>query len=84
MKVETLLIRGNDFIGFRQVGLELLQLLQFVELNATGIRKILKKFDKRVGFRLGAQYIASRSNHPYSQLQQVFRTVVRLNLSSPL
>jgi hypothetical protein len=60
---------------YRQVGVELLQLLQFVELNATGLRKILKKFDKRVGFRLGAQYIASRSNHPYSQLQLVFRQV---------
>jgi SPX domain protein involved in polyphosphate accumulation len=63
---------------YRQVGVELLQLLQFVELNATGLRKILKKFDKRVGFRLGAQYISSRSNHPYSQLQLVFRQVVRL------
>jgi SPX domain protein involved in polyphosphate accumulation len=60
---------------YRQVGVELLQLLQFVELNATGLRKILKKFDKRVGFRLRAQYIASRSNHPYSQLQLVFRQV---------
>ena len=62
----------------RQVGLDLLQLLHFVELNATGLRKILKKFDKRVGFRLGSQYIASRTNHPFSHLQQVFRTVVSL------
>jgi hypothetical protein len=62
-------------MGNRQVGVELLQLLEFVELNATGFRKILKKFDKRVGFRLRAQYIASRSNHPYSQLQLVFRQV---------
>lgn len=61
----------------RQIGTELLQLLNFVELNVTGLRKILKKFDKRVGVRLGGQYIASRSNHPYSQLQQVFRTIVR-------
>jgi hypothetical protein len=65
-------------MGNRQVGVELLQLLEFVELNATGFRKILKKFDKRVGFRLRAQYIASRSNHPYSQLQLVFRQVVCL------
>ncbi len=69
---------GNNMNDGRQVGVELLQLLQFVELNATGLRKILKKFDKRVGFRLGAQYISSRSNHPYSQLQLVFRQVVRL------
>ncbi|KAH8940061.1 hypothetical protein BDL97_15G068500 [Sphagnum fallax] len=60
---------------YRQVGVELLQLLNFVELNAVGLHKILKKFDKRVGFRLGAHYIASRSNHPYSQLQHVFRQV---------
>ncbi|XP_024391930.1 SPX domain-containing membrane protein At4g22990 isoform X3 [Physcomitrium patens] len=60
---------------YRQIGTELLQLLNFVELNVTGLRKILKKFDKRVGVRLGGQYIASRSNHPYSQLQQVFRTI---------
>ncbi|XP_024368342.1 SPX domain-containing membrane protein OsI_21475 [Physcomitrium patens] len=60
---------------YRHIGYDLLQLLEFVELNATGIRKILKKFDKRVGFRLGHQYISSRSNHPYSQLQQVFRQV---------
>jgi hypothetical protein len=58
---------------YRQVGVELLQLLHFVELNAVGLNKILKNFDKRVGFRLGAHYIASRSNHPYSQLQQMFR-----------
>lgn len=75
-----------DEVSCRQIGYDLLQLLHFVELNATGIRKILKKFDKRVGFRLGNQYIASRANHPYSQLQQVFRQVVRLPLStfSPL
>lgn len=60
---------------YRKIGYDLLQLLRFVELNATGIRKILKKFDKRVGFRLGHQYISSRANHPYSQLQQVFRQV---------
>lgn len=65
-------------MGNRQVGVELLQLLEFVEMNATGFRKILKKFDKRVGFRLRDQYIASRSNHPYSQLQLVFRQVVCL------
>jgi SPX domain protein involved in polyphosphate accumulation len=69
---------SNNMNDGRQVGVELLQLLQFVELNATGLRKILKKFDKHVGFRLGAQYISSRSNHPYSQLQLVFRQVVRL------
>ncbi|GJP40506.1 hypothetical protein CLOM_g182 [Closterium sp. NIES-68] len=60
---------------YRDVGRELLQLLQFVELNATGLRKILKKFDRRVGVRLGQRYIASRTLHPYSHLQQIFRQV---------
>ncbi|CAK9261087.1 unnamed protein product [Sphagnum jensenii] len=72
---DTMSITSRLMEDYRQVGVELLQLLEFVELNATGFRKILKKFDKRVGFRLRAQYIASRSNHPYSQLQLVFRQV---------
>ncbi|MCO5549845.1 hypothetical protein L7F22_003319 [Adiantum nelumboides] len=61
--------------AYQAVGMELLKLLQFVEVNAVGIRKILKKFDKRAAYRLTDYYVASRSNHPYSQLQQVFRHV---------
>ncbi|KAL3696413.1 hypothetical protein R1sor_010489 [Riccia sorocarpa] len=60
---------------YRAVGKDLLKLLRFVEINATGLRKILKKFDKRVGYRLTDDYVATRSNHPYSQLQQVFKHV---------
>ncbi|KAJ7550770.1 hypothetical protein O6H91_07G117600 [Diphasiastrum complanatum] len=60
---------------YRNVGRELLRLLEYVEMNTTGLRKILKKFEKRVGFRLRERYLASRINHPYSQLQQVFRQV---------
>lgn len=60
---------------YRDVGRELLQLLQFMEMNATGIRKILKKFDRRVGLHLGEKYLETRTKHPYSQLQQVFRQV---------
>ncbi|KAL2642993.1 hypothetical protein R1flu_010580 [Riccia fluitans] len=60
---------------YRAVGNDLLKLLHFVEINATGLRKILKKFDKRVGYRLTDDYVATRSNHPYSQLQQVFKHV---------
>lgn len=62
--------------AYRAVGKDLLKLLHFVEINATGLRKILKKFDKRIGYRLTDEYVASRSNHPYSQLQQVFKHVV--------
>eukprot|EP00250_Pteridium_aquilinum_P007960 c17557_g2_i1 orf=137-1558(+) len=61
--------------AYQAVGVELLKLLHFVEINAIGIRKILKKFDKRAAYRLTDYYVASRANHPYSQLQQVFRHV---------
>ncbi|XP_042401917.1 SPX domain-containing membrane protein OsI_21475-like isoform X1 [Zingiber officinale] len=57
------------------VGHDLLKLLKFVDMNATGIRKILKKFDKRFGYKFTDYYINTRSNHPYSQLQQVFKHV---------
>lgn len=61
--------------AYRAVGYDLLKLLRFVDLNATGIRKILKKFDKRFGHRFTDYYVTTRSNHPYSQLQQVFKHV---------
>ncbi|XP_077235013.1 SPX domain-containing membrane protein At4g22990-like [Tasmannia lanceolata] len=61
--------------AYRVVGQDLLKLLFFVEINAIGLRKILKKFDKRFGYRFTVQYVTTRSNHPYSQLQQVFKHV---------
>ncbi|CAM6043916.1 unnamed protein product [Sphagnum compactum] len=61
--------------AYESVGKDLLKLLQFVDMNATGLRKILKKFDKHVGYHLTDEYVASRSNHPYSQLQHIFRHV---------
>ncbi|KAG5538490.1 hypothetical protein RHGRI_019163 [Rhododendron griersonianum] len=61
--------------AYRDVGRDLLKLLFFVEMNAIGIRKILKKFDKRFGYRFTNYYIRTRANHPYSQLRQVFRHV---------
>nr|VDD29483.1 unnamed protein product [Brassica oleracea] len=61
--------------SYRDVGRDLLQLLKFVELNAIGLRKILKKFDKRFGYRFADYYVKTRANHPYSQLQQVFKHV---------
>ncbi|XP_023635228.1 SPX domain-containing membrane protein At4g22990 isoform X1 [Capsella rubella] len=60
---------------YRAVGQDLLKLLFFVEINAIGIRKILKKFDKRFGYRFTNYYVKTRANHPYSELQQVFRHV---------
>lgn len=64
----------------RQVGVELLRLLQFVEINTTGLRKIIKKFERRVECAFRDHYISSRANHPYSQLQQIFRQTVRAYL----
>ncbi|KAG1354615.1 SPX domain-containing membrane protein [Cocos nucifera] len=61
--------------AYRAVGHDLLKLLRFVEMNAIGIRKILKKFDKRFGYRFTDYYVTTRANHPYSQLQQVFKHV---------
>ncbi|BBH03292.1 Major Facilitator Superfamily with SYG1/Pho81/XPR1 domain-containing protein, partial [Prunus dulcis] len=61
--------------AYRQVARDLLKLLIFVDVNATGLRKILKKFDKRFGYRFTNYYVKTRANHPYSQLQQVFKHV---------
>ncbi|KAL6979643.1 hypothetical protein U1Q18_021298 [Sarracenia purpurea var. burkii] len=61
--------------AYREVGRDLLTLLFFVEMNAIGLRKILKKIDKRFGYRFTDYYIKTRANHPYSQLQQVFKHV---------
>ncbi|KAL8244875.1 hypothetical protein R6Q59_011133 [Mikania micrantha] len=61
--------------AYRDIGKDLLKLLFFVEINAIGLRKILKKFDKRLGYRFTDYYVKTRANHPYSQLQQVFKHV---------
>lgn len=62
--------------AYGAVGYDLIKLLKFVDMNATGLRKILKKFDKRFGYKFTDYYVTSRANHPYSQLQQVFKHVV--------
>lgn len=61
--------------AYREVGRDLLKLLFFVEINAIGLRKILKKFDKRFGYKFTNYYVKTRANHPYSQLRQVFKHV---------
>ncbi|KAJ4954928.1 hypothetical protein NE237_011711 [Protea cynaroides] len=61
--------------SYRAVGQDLLKLLFFVEMNAIGLRKILKKFDKRFGYRFTNYYVTSRANHPCSQLQHLFKQV---------
>ncbi|KAF7810213.1 SPX domain-containing membrane protein [Senna tora] len=62
--------------AYRAAGQDLLNLLCFVEINAVGLRKILKKFDKRFGYKLTDYYVRTRANHPYSQLQQGIVAVV--------
>eukprot|EP00850_Spirogloea_muscicola_P014916 SM000110S18923 [mRNA] locus=s110:283319:287945:+ [translate_table: standard] len=72
---EQLVVVPQLLEAYREVGSDLLKLLQFTEVNATALRKILKKFDKQVGYQLQKQYYITRTNHPYSQLQQVLRQV---------
>ncbi|KAM0929872.1 hypothetical protein ACQ4PT_001328 [Festuca glaucescens] len=60
---------------YRAVGLDLVRLLKFVDLNANAVRKILKKFDERLGYTFTDYFVRSRSNHPFSQLKQVFKHV---------
>lgn len=62
--------------AYREIARDLLRLLFFLEMNATGLRKILKKFDKRFGYKFTDYYVKTRANHPYSQLRQVFKQVV--------
>ncbi|XP_073047763.1 SPX domain-containing membrane protein At4g22990-like isoform X2 [Primulina eburnea] len=61
--------------AYRAVAQQLLKLLFFVEMNAIGLRKILKKFDKRFGYKFTDYYVKTRANHPYSQLQGIFKHV---------
>ncbi|XP_004306857.1 PREDICTED: SPX domain-containing membrane protein At4g22990-like [Fragaria vesca subsp. vesca] len=66
--------------AYRSIGQDLLRTLFFVEMNAVGLRKILKKFDKRFGFKFTNYYVKTRANHPYSQLRQVCKHVVMYQL----
>jgi SPX domain protein involved in polyphosphate accumulation len=68
--------------AYREVGYDLVKLLRFLDMNATGIRKILKKFDKRFGYKFTDYYVSTRANHPYSQLQQIFKQVVNYHATA--
>ncbi|KAG7398179.1 hypothetical protein PHYBOEH_011502 [Phytophthora boehmeriae] len=58
---------------YRHVGDELVTLLHFVELNATGIRKILKKHDKSLKeHKIMGSYLSSRTDSQASHLQQLY------------
>lgn len=50
-----------------------MKLLTFVELNATGIRKILKKHDKTIKkSKIMGSYLSSRTDSQASHLQQLY------------
>ncbi|GMF19699.1 unnamed protein product [Phytophthora fragariaefolia] len=58
---------------YRHVGDDLVKLLHFVELNATGIRKILKKHDKTLKeHKIMGSYLSSRTDSQASHLQQLY------------
>ena len=60
--------------SYRKVGDDLVKLVHFVELNVTGLRKILKKHDKKIHHsRITGAYISSRVDAPDSHLQQLYR-----------
>ncbi|RHY90300.1 hypothetical protein DYB35_008366 [Aphanomyces astaci] len=69
-EIETINALAN---GYRDIGEELVKLLYYVELNATGLRKILKKHDKNhKGKKITANYINSRVESNVSHLQQLY------------
>jgi MFS family permease len=58
---------------YRKVGDDLVKLLHYVELNATGIRKILKKHDKTLKeHKIMGSYLSSRTDSRASHLQQLY------------
>ncbi|TDH72241.1 hypothetical protein CCR75_002747 [Bremia lactucae] len=58
---------------YRCVGDDLVDLLHFVELNATGIRKILKKHDKTLKeHKIMGSYLSSRTDSQASHMQQLY------------
>ncbi|KDO16156.1 hypothetical protein SPRG_18308, partial [Saprolegnia parasitica CBS 223.65] len=59
--------------GYRKIGEELVHLLHYVELNATGLRKILKKHDKNnKAHKITDNYISTRVDANVSHLQQLY------------
>lgn len=58
--------------GFRSVGGDVVHIVQYVELNAIGIRKILKKHDKNSkDHKITGSYIESRTEYD-SHLKQLY------------
>jgi cyanate permease len=49
------------YAGYQQAGEKILRLVQFLDLNVTGIRKILKKHDKCMSVKLSKAFFLNRS-----------------------
>ncbi|CAM9396377.1 unnamed protein product [Chrysoparadoxa australica] len=58
---------------YRSIGYEVCSLLEFLQLNVTALRKILKKHDKQIRSRLMAEnYLSSRQRSKYAMLHQLY------------
>lgn len=63
---------------YNRIGQEIVQFVYFCELNTTGLRKILKKHDKKISPPLSKTYLDPQYHHQYqnnttdSHLQQLF------------
>lgn len=63
----------TEYRKYIEIGEELVLLVNFVELNVTGVRKILKKHDKVFhGAQLSERYFTRRVYGNDSQLQQIY------------
>ena len=54
----------------------MLDLLEYLDLNVLGLRKIIKKHDKQFDLQMGTMYFGSRMGQN-SQLVQLYHQVLR-------
>lgn len=90
-ELQDRLIRIDEIENFsklyRQVGNEVLELFEYLDLNVIGLRKILKKHDRQFDMRMSSMYfdtrlgsrnanalsnIGGRGNEKHSQLLQLY------------
>ncbi|CAM9987390.1 unnamed protein product [Laminaria digitata] len=65
---------GKDRYGiYCAVGREIAELMRFLQLNVSGLRKILKKHDKQIRDKLIAtNYLSTRTLAKYSLMRQLY------------
>jgi len=59
--------------AYVNVGRQLMMLIDFLDLNVTGLRKIIKKFEKSLEHSIGRDYLLSRQERTLSQLRVLYR-----------